>query len=135
MVNFILSDAIKNRASDIHIEPQEGVVEIRERIDGELKTVVKFSNEILPSLVSRIKIIAKLDIAESRSPQDGRTKILVNERNVDLRIAIVPTIHGEKVELRVLDPKESRIEIDKIGFESQELKAFTELIWTLRLLA
>jgi type IV pilus assembly protein PilB len=122
LLNFILSDAIRSRASDIHIEPQKNSVAIRYRIDGELTDITKVSINVLRSLVARIKIISDLDIAEQRTPQDGRTSITAGGRIVDLRISTIPTIHGEKVEIRLLDPKEAKVQIEEIGFDEKELK-------------
>ena len=99
-------------------------IEVRERIDGELKSIVKFSNKVLPSLAVRIKIMGKLNISESRKPQDGRMRIMINDRDIDLRISIVPTFYGEKIELRVLDAKEAKIELDKIGFRQSAIISF-----------
>ena len=128
LANLILSDAVKSRASDVHIEPQENFVEIRFRIDGDLKNIMKVPYKLHAPLVTRIKILAKLNIAESRKPQDGRTSILVNDRKIDLRISTIPTFYGEKVVVRLLDPKEAKIELNKIGFPEEELNIFIETI-------
>jgi type IV pilus assembly protein PilB len=128
LANLILGDAIKARASDIHIEPQENFVEVRYRIDGDLKNIMKIPKDLLSRLVARIKILADMDIAETRKAQDGRARILVNERKIDLRVSIMPTFYGEKVVLRILDTKEARIELDKIGFDEGELDIFVEAI-------
>ena len=126
LVNFILSDAIKAKASDIHIEPQSTTVAIRYRVDGDLMDITKVSASVLKSLVARIKIISDLDIAEARTPQDGRTSITIQGRNVDLRISTIPTIHGEKVELRILDPKEAKVKFETIGLAKNELELLKE---------
>jgi type IV pilus assembly protein PilB len=122
LVDVILSDAVRSRASDIHIEPAEQNVYVRYRIDGELNEIMKFSRSLVGAVVARIKIIGRLDIAETRKSQDGRVRVLIDERNIDLRISIVPTIHGENAELRILDPQEAKISIDKIGFEANDLE-------------
>lgn len=128
LANLILSDAIRSRASDIHIEPQENFVEVRYRIDGDLKSIMKIPKDLHARLIARIKILAEMDIAETRKPQDGRARILVNERKIDLRISTIPTFYGEKVVLRILDTKEAKIELDKIGFQDGELDVFVEAI-------
>jgi len=121
LLNFILSDSIKARASDIHIEPQKESVLIRYRVDGDMVDITKVSYAALRPLVARIKIISDLDIAETRTPQDGRTSISTQGRVIDLRISTIPTIHGEKVEMRILDPVEAKVEFETIGLEAKEL--------------
>ncbi|MFH1878570.1 MAG: ATPase, T2SS/T4P/T4SS family [Candidatus Omnitrophota bacterium] len=128
LLNFILSDAIKERASDIHLEPQKDSLLIRYRIDGELIEVTKLSAAFFASLVARVKIISDLNIAEKRTPQDGRTTISVGGRIVDLRVSTIPIVHGEKVEIRILDPKEAKISFDSIGLEKEELAIFQEAL-------
>jgi type IV pilus assembly protein PilB len=128
LTNLILGDAVKERSSDIHIEPQENFVEVRYRIDGDLKSIMKIPKDLHARLIACIKILAEMDIAETRKPQDGRARILVGERKVDLRISIIPIFYGEKVVLRILDTKEARIELDKIGFQPGELDVFAEAI-------
>jgi len=128
LFNLILSDAIKSRASDIHIEPQENLVKVRYRIDGNLKNIMEFPAKLNPALTARVKILAELDIAESRKPQDGRIKIFFNDRKIDLRVSTIPTFHGEKVELRILDPKEAKIDLGTVGFEENELNLYKEAI-------
>lgn len=128
LISLLLSDALKNRASDIHIEPQEKYVLIRYRIDGDLREILKVPVTLALSLANRIKIISGLDIAENRKPQDGRASIVAVNRRVDLRISVIPTHYGEKVELRILDPQEAMVRLDKIGFSSQELELFTGTI-------
>lgn len=128
LANLILGDAVRGRSSDIHIEPQENFVEVRYRIDGDLKNIMKIPKDLHARLTARIKIVAELNIAETRKPQDGRARILVNGRKIDLRISTIPTFYGEKVVLRILDTKEARIELDKIGFQHGELDVFVEAI-------
>ncbi len=128
LVNLILSDAVKVRASDIHIEPQENYVDVRYRIDGYLKDIMRIPNNIHPRLSARIKILSNLDIAETRKSQDGRFTMSANGRKIDLRISIIPTYYGEKIVLRLLDAKEAKIELDKIGFQQKELSIFTETL-------
>ncbi len=128
LANFILCDAIKHRASDVHIEPQDSVVMVRFRIDGKLKNMMKAPRSLHSALVARIKILTKLDITEKTRPQDGRVRIVVNDRKVDLRIATMPTFYGEKVAIRLLDTKEARVELTKVGFHKGELVAFKSAI-------
>jgi len=128
LTNLILGDAVRGRASDIHIEPQENFVELRYRIDGDLKNIMKIPKDLHARLVACIKILAEMDIAETRKPQDGRTRILVNRRKIDLRISAIPTFYGEKVVLRILDTTGAKVELDKIGFEHGELDIFVEAI-------
>jgi type IV pilus assembly protein PilB len=128
LANFILSDAIKAKASDIHIEPQEHVIFVRYRIDGNLKNIMKLPKAIHTAMVVRIKILTKLNIVESKKPQDGRVRILINDRKVDLRISTMPTFHGEKIAIRLLDPKEAKIKLNQIGFQEEELNTFMEAI-------
>ncbi|MCK5306567.1 MAG: Flp pilus assembly complex ATPase component TadA [Candidatus Omnitrophica bacterium] len=128
LANLILSDAIKSRATDVHIEPQEKIVEVRYRIDGYLKNIMKVPLEMRQHLIARVKIMALLDVAEHRKPQGGRCRIAVANRKVDLRISIMPTFYGEKAAIRLLDTKESRFELGNIGFEEKGLSVFKEEI-------
>lgn len=128
LVDLMLSDAVKNRASDIHIEPRENHILVRYRVDGDLRDILKIPSALAPSLVIRIKVIAELDIAETRKPQDGRASITISDRKVDLRIAIIPTHYGEKLVLRILDPREARIQLDKIGFNPDDLGSFAQAL-------
>jgi type IV pilus assembly protein PilB len=125
LVNGMISDAIKKGASDIHVEPYEKVFRIRFRIDGVLYDTmnppIKFKNAI----ISRLKIMSKLDIAERRLPQDGRIKIkLDRDRDVDLRVSVLPTLFGEKVVLRLLDKSSLQLDMTKLGFEEDDLVKF-----------
>lgn len=128
LVNLILGDAVKMRASDIHVEPQENNVVVRYRIDGYLKNIMTVPVDLQPRFASRIKIIAGLDVAERRKPQDGRIKISVNNRRIDLRINIIPTFYGEKIAIRLLDQQEARTTLDKIGFGEKELQLFSRIL-------
>ena len=125
-VNLILSDAVKARATDIHIVPQEEYVSVQYRVDGELRDVLKISNRLLRFIVARIKIMTNLDVAESRKPQDGRSRISVNERKIDLRVSIVPAFYGEAVGMRILDPTEAKIEMHTIGCTGEEMHIITK---------
>jgi type IV pilus assembly protein PilB len=128
LVNLVLGDAVKGRASDIHIEPRDRIVEIRYRIDGDLKSIMTVPRNLHPTIVARIKILASLDIAETRMSQDGRTHILVNGRKIDLRVSVVPTFYGERVVLRLLDAKEAKVDMGNLGFQNDELAVFKEAI-------
>lgn len=126
LLNLVLNDAVKTRSSDIHIEPQKDDVRVRYRIDGELKNIMTISSKIHPTLVSRIKVMSDLDVAEKRKTQDGRITISTQGRNIDLRVSVIPTYYGEKVVLRLLDPKEAKIKLEKLGFQEWELNLFKE---------
>ena len=126
LINIIINDAIKARASDIHIEPQQDLVRVRYRVDGDLREVAKIPNQLHHAVLSRIKVMAEMNIAETKKLQDGRIAIVAQGRNIDLRISVIPSHFGEKVVLRVLDPKEAKVEIDKIGFIETELNLFKE---------
>ena len=116
-VNSILLKAIQERASDIHIEPQEEALQIRFRIDGSLREAASPPKKFQAGIISRIKILALLDIAERRIPQDGRMKLIIFGRGVDIRVSTMPTIHGEKVVMRILDREHHSLNISDLGFE------------------
>ncbi|MFA6450589.1 MAG: ATPase, T2SS/T4P/T4SS family [bacterium] len=126
--NSIIMQAVKDGASDIHVEPGKTWVRIRFRIDGVLHEEMKFPRKIHAALVSRFKILAKLDIAERRVPQDGRIPLRVEGREIDLRVATLPTIWGEKVTMRILDKSSILIGVERLGFESEDLQIFRKLI-------
>ena len=109
MIEYMFKNSIEMRASDIHIEPYEKEVRIRYRIDGELSTVNLIGIESLPPLVARIKILAGFNIAEKRIPQDGRIITKVDEKEVDLRVSILPVVYGEKVVIRILDKNNYKV--------------------------
>ncbi|MGE5584253.1 MAG: GspE/PulE family protein [Bacillota bacterium] len=116
LANAIIAEAVKARASDIHIEPQESQVRVRYRVDGVLRQVMTFTRELGPAVSSRIKVTAGMDIAERRVPQDGRVEIRAEGEEVDLRVSTLPTLHGEKVVIRILRSKGSIARIDELGF-------------------
>ncbi len=116
MVNLIISQAINDKASDIHIEPWAKEVVIRYRIDGVLHEIMRLPRHILPPMVSRVKIMANLDIAERRKPQDGKIHLRHENKEYDLRVSTVPTVHGEKVVMRILDKSSVMLGLDKLGF-------------------
>ena len=120
MVNSIIYNAIKSRASDIHIEPREKTVTIRERIDGLLKDVFHLPKWVQGAVTSRIKIVAGMDISEKRIPQDGRIKIKIEERDVDLRISTLPIYYGESVVIRILDAQTAVLELKDLGLSEKD---------------
>jgi|GEM_PF-178756 len=129
LVNMILRQAIKSGASDIHIEPWENKLVIRYRMDGVLHKVFSFPISISSALISRIKIIAGMDIAERRRPQDGRVKLRMGRRRIiDHRVSVVPSVFGERVVLRVLDRASLEIDMTKLGFDNQQLEMFKRSI-------
>ncbi len=127
IVNSLITKALQERASDIHIEPIDSHVRVRFRIDGILREMVTFPHAVFPSVVSRIKIMANLDITERRLPQDGRAEIVEQGREVDLRISTMPTISGEKVAIRVLDKGSVVLRVDALGFSAKNQAAFRKL--------
>ena len=121
LVNGILVNAMKVGASDVHVEPYETVFRIRYRIDGDLQTVMNLPLKVKNSLISRIKIMAKLDIAERRLPQDGRIKLKLGpKRDIDFRVSVLPTLFGEKGVLRLLDKANIQVDKDKLGFDKRQ---------------
>src|SRR2546428_421324 len=121
LVNGILVNAMKVGASDVHVEPYETVFRIRYRIDGDLQTVMNLPLKVKNSLISRIKIMAKLDIAERRLPQDGRIKLKLGpKRDIDFRVSVLPTLFGEKACLRLLDKANIQVDKDKLGFDKKQ---------------
>lgn len=123
-VNRILADAFLKRASDIHIEPYENVFRIRFRMDGTLVEVAKPPRGLMLPIISRLKILAQLDIAEKRKPQDGRIKLSIGGKPIDYRVSSLPTLFGEKVVLRLLDQSNLQLDMTKLGFEEKQLNVF-----------
>nr|WP_240841228.1 GspE/PulE family protein [Acidaminobacter sp. JC074] len=128
LVNTIIVQAAQSRASDIHIEPHDDYLRIRFRVDGDLQEVMKPAKQTHGAIVTRIKIMAKLDIAERRIPQDGRIEINVKGRDLDLRVSTIPTIHGEKVVIRLQDRTTFLKPIDELGLNDVNQHAFEEII-------
>jgi len=125
LVNGILVNAIKARASDIHVEPYETALRVRYRVDGVMYTVMNLPLKIRAALTSRFKIMSKLDISERRLPQDGRIKLkLGKKREIDFRVSVLPTLFGEKTVLRILDKANLQVDLLKLGFEEQALQSF-----------
>ncbi len=129
LVNLILLDAIKKGASDIHVEPYEKDFRVRFRIDGVLYEVMKPPLKLKSAMISRLKIMASLDISERRLPQDGRIKLKLGRgKEMDFRVSVCPTLFGEKVVLRLLDKASLQLDMTKLGFEESQLKDFMESI-------
>jgi len=128
LVNMVLLEAIRNRASDIHFEPFENEFKMRYRIDGLLYEMLPSPKSIAVAIASRIKVMANLDIAERRLPQDGRIELLVNGAPVDLRVSVLPTMFGESVVMRVLDRSNVSLDLERIGMREDDLRIFRQLI-------
>ncbi len=126
LVNLLISQAIADRASDIHIEPGERDVRVRFRIDGVLHEVMRPPKNIQSGIVSRLKVMADINIAERRIPQDGRINTVINGRDVDLRVATLPTVHGEKVVMRVLDKSTALLRLQDLGFLPENMARYEE---------
>jgi len=129
LVNLIMMDAIRKQASDIHIEPYEKMMRVRFRIDGVLYEIMRPPLQMKNAIISRLKIMSRLDIAERRLPQDGRIKLRYKGREMDFRVSVLPTLFGEKVVLRLLDKSSLQLDMTKLGFEEQQLKHFREAIY------
>ena len=128
-VNAMLSEAIKSRASDIHIEPYEKRFRIRFRVDGGLVEKTQPPANAAAAIISRVKILSRLDIGERRKPQDGRMKVKMrNGREIDFRVNSLPTIFGEKVVLRLLDKSNLQVDMTKLGFEQDDFESFLDAI-------
>jgi type IV pilus assembly protein PilB len=130
LVDLLLMQAIKDRASDIHIEPFKNKINIRYRIDGVLYEIPPPSKHLLPAIVSRIKILSNLDIAERRLPQDGAFLVNVEKKGIDIRVSSIPTIYGEKVVMRILDKSSTPLDLKEIGFEPRDLENFKKAIFS-----
>ncbi|MGD8414654.1 MAG: ATPase, T2SS/T4P/T4SS family, partial [Candidatus Latescibacterota bacterium] len=128
LVNSLISDAVAKEASDIHIEPYEKMVRVRFRIDGQLHEMMSPPFKMKNATISRLKIMADLDIAEKRVPQDGRIKIRMHNKSIDLRVSTLPTIYGEKVVMRILDKSNLQIDLAKLGFHPVALAKFLNAI-------
>jgi len=132
LVNYILTDAVKRGASDIHMEPYEKEYRVRYRIDGMLATIMNPPNKLRDAIISRVKIMSKLDISEKRLPQDGRIMIKMmhngKKKQLDFRVSILPTLHGEKVVMRLLDKENLRLDMTKLGFEQESLTKFQKAV-------
>ncbi len=127
-INAVLTEAVKDNASDVHIEPYENRLGIRFRIDGVLREILETRRALAPLVVSRIKVMSKLDIAEKRLPQDGRISLRIAGRPVDVRVSTMPSGHGERVVLRLLDKQAGRLDLTSLGMDDQSLKTMDRLI-------
>jgi general secretion pathway protein E len=130
LVNMLITKAVEGRTSDIHIEPFENSVKVRYRIDGALMQVESLPKRIQPAVISRIKIMSRLNIAERRLPQDGRIKLRVSGRDIDLRVSTIPTIYGESIVMRILDRGTALVVLDYLGFPEDTIEKYTKLINT-----
>ncbi len=128
LLNALLQQAAKEKASDIHMEPYEKELEVRMRVDGVLRKVLSPPKIIQDALISRIKIMSNLDIAEKRLPQDGRIRLLVGGRDIDIRVSIIPTAYGERAVLRLLDRKHGLISLNQLGMDENEEEKIEDLI-------
>ena len=128
LINMILTDAIRRGASDIHLEPYEKVFRVRFRIDGVLHEIMTPPKRLEAALTSRVKIMATMDIAERRLPQDGRIKLRYHQREIDFRVSTLPTIFGEKTVMRILDKEALQLDLNALGFDPWSLEQFTKAI-------
>ena len=128
LVNLILHQAVQDRASDIHIEPHERELRVRYRVDGVLHDASSPPRHLHPAIISRIKIMAEMDIAERRLPQDGRVQIRLGDRMIDLRISTIPTLHGESVVIRLLDRSAGLMKLTELGMRQDTFEQFRKLI-------
>ena len=128
LINALLSEAIRESASDVHVETFEQELLVRFRVDGVLREVVRPKRQLAPLLVSRIKVMAKLDIAEKRVPQDGRISLRIGGREVDVRVSTMPSSAGERVVMRLLDKQAGRLQLGRLGLEPQTLKQLQGIV-------
>jgi general secretion pathway protein E len=128
LVNAIIREAIENRASDIHLEPYEKEIVLRYRIDGILHDISPPPRHLYPAIVSRIKIMAQLNIAEKRLPQDGRIRVNIDSRDIDLRVSTIPTLYGECVSIRILDKERIFLQLENLGLTTSDLNKYIQLI-------
>lgn len=127
-INAVLTEAVKDNASDVHIEPYENRLGVRFRIDGVLQEILETRRALAPLVVSRIKVMSKLDIAEKRLPQDGRISLRIAGRAVDVRVSTMPSGHGERVVLRLLDKQAGRLDLESLGMEDRSRAVMDSLI-------
>ncbi len=128
LINALLTESVKETASDIHIEPFENRLVVRFRVDGVLRVVLESRRAVAPLVVSRVKVMAKLDIAEKRLPQDGRISLRIAGRAVDVRVSTIPSGHGERVVLRLLDKQAGRLDLEHLGMHTATKQMIDELI-------
>ena len=128
LVNLMIQEAVQLRASDIHIEPFEDRVRIRYRIDGVCVNAKMHLAECLSAIIARIKILSKIDISEKRRPTDGRIKITVGDKQLDLRVSIIPTNHGQSCVMRLLDKDNIKVGVRQLGLSARDYRTFNNLI-------
>jgi len=128
MVNLIILNALEEKASDVHIEPEEDLLRIRDRVDGVMHEASTLPKKLHLAIASRIKIMAKLDIAETRKPQDGKIRLKIQDRDLDIRVSTFPTMHGENIVMRLLEQSKLILGLADLGFEADTLKRFEVLI-------
>ncbi len=128
LVNQVLTDAAKAGASDVHVEPQEDGVQVRQRVDGMLHDLLRVPKNLQQAMISRLKIISGMDISERRKPQDGRSRLRLGDRRLDLRVSSIPTNFGEKIVVRLLDKADAQVDMAKIGFAPDLLATFQGLL-------
>jgi type II secretory ATPase GspE/PulE/Tfp pilus assembly ATPase PilB-like protein len=125
---MILLRALDDKASDVHIEPEESIIRIRNRVDGVLHESNTAPKRLHPAIASRIKIMAKLDIAETRKPQDGKIRLKIENRELDIRVSTFPTMHGENIVMRLLETSRLGVGLKDLGFDAETLPRFEALI-------
>lgn len=128
IVNSLLEQAVSDKASDIHVEPEEDNLRVRFRVDGVLREVISFPKSTQAPILSRIKIMADMDIAEKRLPQDGRIKLTKNKREIDIRVSTLPTILGEKVVMRILDKESMDLKLEDLGFSDSNMELYKKMM-------
>jgi len=128
LLDDILARAVELQASDIHLEPREEYLRVRFRVDGLLQDGVPLHKSKQAAILSRVKVLVNLDIAESRLPQDGRTEIKIGRQQIDLRVSTIPTIHGEKAVIRLLNRRHLHMKLDELGMEKEELELYQAII-------
>lgn len=128
LINNIIEQAVRQRASDIHIEPMEKTVRVRYRIDGNLKEIMKYDNALLGAITTRLKIMSGMDISEKRKPQDGRITTTVDRREYDIRVSNLPTVYGEKVVMRIASKEGFNDDISKLGLTERDRKVFQDIL-------
>lgn len=128
LLDEILAKAVELQASDIHLEPRENFLRVRYRVDGLLQDDHPLPKEKHPSLISRVKVLVNLDIAESRLPQDGRTHVKIGRNRIDLRVSTIPTLYGEKAVIRLLNRNHAHLSLEELGMESNDLELYKSII-------
>ncbi|MBL7069191.1 MAG: Flp pilus assembly complex ATPase component TadA [Candidatus Omnitrophica bacterium] len=128
LVNLLIMEAVRNRASDIHIEPDESVLRIRYRIDGVLREVNSIPQQLQGAIVSRVKLLSKMNIAEKRKPQDGKIEMKLENKSLDLRVSSCPTVHGENVVIRILDKSSILLGLGELGLSEYDMQNYNKLI-------